>query len=53
MFDRCKATSSSEEVIKVDPLKGWTSLNIISSSSISAPTGMLIVTFLDDFQRLR
>ncbi|KAJ5788527.1 Multicopper oxidase type 2 [Penicillium paradoxum] len=38
LFDQCKATESSEEVIKVNPSKGWTSLNFISSSSISTPT---------------
>ncbi|KAF4768051.1 hypothetical protein HAV15_002233 [Penicillium sp. str.  len=37
MFDQCKATESTEEVIKVDPLKGWVSLNLISSASISIP----------------
>ncbi|CAI7638973.1 unnamed protein product [Penicillium discolor] len=37
MFDQCKATESTEEVIKVDLLKGWVSLNLISSASISIP----------------
>ncbi|KAJ5400769.1 hypothetical protein N7465_011258 [Penicillium sp. CMV-2018d] len=38
MFDQCKATESTEEVIKVNPLEGWVSLNLISSASISIPT---------------
>lgn len=43
MFDQCKATESTEEVIKVDPLEGWVSLNLISSASISIPAGMFVV----------
>ncbi|OQE38914.1 hypothetical protein PENCOP_c007G01199 [Penicillium coprophilum] len=38
MFDKCSATESIEEVIKVDPRKGWVSLNLIGSASISVPT---------------
>ncbi|KAL2698464.1 hypothetical protein AAEP93_009852 [Penicillium crustosum] len=37
LFYQCKATESTEEVIKVDPLEGWVSLNLISSASISLP----------------
>lgn len=43
LFDQCKATESTEEVIKVDPLEGWVSLNLISSASISLPAGMFVV----------
>lgn len=32
-----------EEVIKVDHQKGWVSLNLIGSASVSVPTGMFII----------
>ncbi|KAJ5503444.1 Multicopper oxidase type 2 [Penicillium fimorum] len=38
MFDQCIATETVEEVIKVDARKGWVSLNLIGSASISVPT---------------
>ncbi|OJJ30871.1 hypothetical protein ASPWEDRAFT_120138 [Aspergillus wentii DTO 134E9] len=38
LFDQCNATNATEEVIKVDPLKGWASLNFISTASLSVPT---------------
>ncbi|KAG0153209.1 hypothetical protein PDIDSM_5059 [Penicillium digitatum] len=38
LFDQCNATNSMEEVIKVDSQKGWVSLNLIGSASISVPT---------------
>ncbi|KAJ6103637.1 hypothetical protein N7486_003859 [Penicillium sp. IBT 16267x] len=37
LFDECHATESAEEVIEVDPLNGWASLNFIGSASITAP----------------
>ncbi|KAJ6002421.1 hypothetical protein N7451_004968 [Penicillium sp. IBT 35674x] len=37
MFYECNATKSAEEVIEVDPWKGWASLAFIGSASISAP----------------
>ncbi|CAI7620928.1 unnamed protein product [Penicillium glandicola] len=37
LFDQCNATNSVDEVIKVDPLKGWVSLNLIGSASLSVP----------------
>lgn len=42
MFDECHATESTEEVIEVDPLSGWASLNFIGSASVSAPIGMFV-----------
>ncbi|KAJ5824097.1 Multicopper oxidase type 2 [Penicillium robsamsonii] len=38
MFDKCIATETMEEVVKVDTRKGWVSLNLIGSASISVPT---------------
>ncbi|KAJ5374028.1 Multicopper oxidase type 2 [Penicillium concentricum] len=38
MFDQCSPTESMDEVIKVDHRKGWISLNLIGSASISIPT---------------
>ncbi|KAJ5964277.1 Multicopper oxidase type 2 [Penicillium vulpinum] len=37
MFDQCNATESMEQVVKVNPNKGWVSLNLIGSASISVP----------------
>ncbi|KAJ5746443.1 hypothetical protein N7520_011625 [Penicillium odoratum] len=36
LFDECTATNATEEIINVDPLNGWASLNFIGSASISA-----------------
>jgi hypothetical protein len=40
LFDECHATKSTEEVIEVDPLNGWVSLDFIGAASISALTGV-------------
>lgn len=45
LFDECVATDAAEEIIEVDPLNGWVSLNFIGSASISAPIGMLLTIF--------
>ncbi|KGO69800.1 Multicopper oxidase, type 1 [Penicillium italicum] len=38
LFDECVATEAPEEIIEVDPLNGWVSLNLIGSAAISALT---------------
>ncbi|PQE05161.1 Multicopper oxidase type 2 protein [Rutstroemia sp. NJR-2017a BVV2] len=38
LFDECTATDAKEEIINVDPLNGWASLNFIGSASVSALT---------------
>ncbi|KAJ5655192.1 hypothetical protein N7507_007142 [Penicillium longicatenatum] len=38
LFDECHATKSTEEVIEVDSLNGWASLDFIGAASISALT---------------
>ncbi|KAJ5142785.1 Multicopper oxidase type 2 [Penicillium bovifimosum] len=37
LFDECNETEALDEVIEVDPLQGWASLNLISSASTSFP----------------
>ncbi|KAJ5572129.1 Multicopper oxidase type 2 [Penicillium sp. DV-2018c] len=37
LFDECNETEASDEVIEVDPLQGWVSINLISTSSTSTP----------------
>jgi hypothetical protein len=46
LFSGCNATNSELPTIRVDPQRGWVSLNLISTASIQEVVGKLIISFL-------